>query len=231
MNLSKAKFLAASAASIAMSASTLAAAVVLDFNSQVTVPTSGIAVGPVIIEDGFKIASPFSFYAFQDGWSSGRGSSNGTTTLGTNIIFSGSFLPVFTLTAVDNSLFNLSSVDLGEQVKVRDFEFPAVARTYRFVGTVINNLQVTYDFSIDLLSVGTGALTDFQTVTLPSNFTGLTSVAMSAFTSSNIFGTNTNFDNIVVTATPPGLTVPEPTSIALFGLGLLGLISHRRSII
>jgi hypothetical protein len=129
---------------------------------------------------------------------------NGTsyiqTSMGDSLLFS------FT----DNSLFDLTSVDLAEYSKV-----VPDAVTVQFTGYYLDGSTVTTSFTTDGIIDGTGPLADFQTFNFGSGWTGLTRV--------EVPGYGWSLDNLVV-----GVAVPEPASGALLLAGGLAIWLARR---
>lgn len=108
------------------------------------------------------------------------------------------------LTKIGGGLFSLDSIDMdslngGYQV------------TVNFIGTLLNGSTVSTSFR-------TNAANNLQTFDFGTSFDNVTSVA---WTQASPYH---SFDNIVVNAAQ----VPEPGTVAMLGLGLLGVFASRR---
>lgn len=130
----------------------------------------------------------------------GPNSNNGTQYL---VDGYGTGLGTTTITAVGGAAFSLNQFDIGLSY------YAGTNENVTVVGNLVGGGSVSQTIS----------LTDaFQTITL-TGFNNLTSVIVPSLSFGYIA-----FDNIVYNANQ----VPEPASLAIFGLGLAGLASLRR---
>jgi hypothetical protein len=172
-----------------------AAPVILDFEG-VAPDITQTAVGNTYTEDGYRLYNP--------GQSDAAAVVDrlGQNTTGSDYYTWDSPLannPV-TLTAVNDSLFSLNSLDIGSKDGIS-------LATFSIIGHLSNGNTILYQAS---------NVNAFSNVSL-SGFNNLSSVTF-AFISGD-FGA---IDNLAIN------TVPEPTTVALLGLGLLGFAASRR---
>jgi hypothetical protein len=214
------------AGTFAIFSTPIANAAVLDFNF-----LDGLGYNHrEIIEDGFKLENPLLNFVSTspDRWGY-SGSFNGTKTVYVDFGPTNEKVITFTLTALDNSSFDLVSLDLGAMFLLPSSAYAGNARNFSLIGHKAIIQTLSYDFGINLEE-------SFQTIVLSEEWTKLTSVSLFTFGTLSGYGTYTNFDNIVVmpsvsdsTETNPTSTVPEPGSVALVGLGAVGILASYRS--
>ena len=199
-----------------------ATATTLTFDSLPSSNTGGVLTASPVIESGFQLQAVVgsSFFAFQDGWQTNRGSSNGTTTLA--IFANTCCVASFSVAAVGGAAFSLISIDVAELLNNGDFAFSGNAQTVNFTGHYSAGGTINLAFNLDMFSNGPAAPADFQTVAFSGLWSNLASVDVVASNSSNPFGVRLNFDNIQVAA------VPEPASLLLLGSGFVSLAAKVR---
>jgi len=117
----------------------------------------------------------------------------------------------FSLSKTNGDLFSLSNFDLGEAHNG--------ANNYAQYITLSSAIN-TNNYTLDGINDGNGSLVDFQNIDTANLFNNVTSITFSGF-NDGFF----SIDNLVVNESSQ---VPEPTSLALLGLGLAGFGFSRK---
>lgn len=194
-------------------------AITIEFEALPTSPEYGVIFN-TYVEDGFEISLIGGTFiaSAQDGWQSGRGSSNGTTTV---YVFADSFVsPTVQIKHSIGELFGLSSIDFAELLKPTDSGFSYIANSIEITGYKSGGEVLVENILLDNLNDGPGGAIDFQTLIFNPDWLDLTHVLLKGI--NDIQYTYFNFDNISLTL------VPIPSAVWLFGSGLIGLVGVAR---
>ena len=181
--------------------STAAQAVVLDYNA------GALRIETAVTEKGFTTTALGALAAVANyNWCNPQCSSNGSN------YFMTYYAAGFSVKSVTGAAFNLTSFDAAEV-----FTNFAGAPTLQVTGYKVGGGTVIQSFTLDGINDGLNGLADFQTFSL-ANFGNLSLVTFAAAASRPNFA----LDNVNVSL------VPEPGTVALFGLGLVGIAAVKR---
>jgi hypothetical protein len=132
--------------------------------------------------------------------------------------------PVF-MQRVDGTTFTLLSLDVSEFYAVLSPDRPN-ANLLEIRGNFLDGSSVSHQLLLDGVIDGPDGLADFQHFALPSLFVDVISLEFVGLQWNGAVG-GVAMDNLEIA---DRVSVPEPASLALFGIGLLGagVIRRRR---
>lgn len=183
-----------------------AGATTIGFEGVVPNTSSIVPVTPYT-ESGFTFTNLHNATGSDGIFGSAASNSNGTATFVFCTYNNGCGTDVFvTLTAADASPFSLTSIDAG------NWQAATTAGSIDLIGHLVSGGTVTTSITAGK-TWETFAISGFHDL-ISVDFYGRAVYAVA-------------IDNLELNATPSS-NVPEPTSIALLGLGLAGLVAGRR---
>jgi hypothetical protein len=203
-------------AALGLLASGTSQAVIVTFDG---VPSTEV-IQTSVISEGFLVYSDhFHTYGTAPTYSTIAG--NGGTHIGYE---AGRGDPVI-MQRVDGTTFTLLSLDVSEFYAVQLADRPN-ANLLEIRGNFLDGTSVTHQLLLDGVVDGPGGLVDFQHFALPSLFVDVISLEFVGLQWNGVLG-GVAMDNLEIA---DRVSVPEPTSLALFGIGLLGagVIRRRR---
>ncbi|MDD5388131.1 MAG: PEP-CTERM sorting domain-containing protein [Gallionellaceae bacterium] len=206
-----------------VSGGVVATPLVIDFQDLVPPPTSYAYYGVhTIPSQGFTFSGPATLYL-----NPGAGTicypscaTNGTTTL---ISFDSN--GDLTMTRTAGGTFEISGFEYGETFSGGPAYADGTAQKLSIQGFLLNSAVFSYTYTMDFLNDGFGGNNDFQTASFAPAL--VDKVTFRGLNNSYVYNARFGFslDNVRVDVAG---TVPEPTSFALFSLGLAGLGFARR---
>lgn len=200
----------AAAAALAL-ASTSSLAALVDFEDLAVAPGGNSIAGD-------RVSTGFSFDSSADHTHLSNNAFEGNS--GSTFLVMDDFNGANTLTVarVGGGAFSLISVDLGEWNPAG-----GLASQITLTGQVLGGGSVQTILALDGV-VSVGGSNNFETFSLGSAWSNLVSVTFDATA-----GTGSHYWAIDNLLTGDGNAVPEPTTLALVGLGMLGLAARRKA--
>lgn len=128
-----------------------------------------------------------------------------------------------TMVRSDGDAFSLLSLDVSEFYAIPVSDRPN-GNVLEISGLLLGGGSVSYQLVLDGIVDGPGGVADFQHFVLPQLFINVVSLEFIGLQWNGVMG-GIAMDNLEVA---DRVSVPEPTSLALFGLGLLGAGLARR---
>lgn len=149
---------------------------------------------------------------------------NGTTKIG----YEGDRGSPITMSRQDGGAFNLLSLDVAEFFANGLYPDKPNADFLTITGTLLGGGLVSYNLFLDGINDGPfGTLADFQHFVLPNLFSNVTSLLFTGLRLDGVTSGGVSLDNLEVTDSST-VSVPEPGSLGLLGISLLGLAAARR---
>jgi hypothetical protein len=203
-------------AALGLLASGTSQAVIITFDG---VPSTEVIQTSVTTE-GFHIYSDH-FHTYGVGPTYSTIAGNGGTHIGYEAVRGD---PVF-MQRVDGTTFTLLSLDVSEFYAVLSPDRPN-ANLLEIRGNFLDGSSVSHQLLLDGVIDGPDGLADFQHFALPSLFVDVISLEFVGLQWNGAVG-GVAMDNLEIA---DRVSVPEPASLALFGIGLLGagVIRRRR---
>lgn len=147
---------------------------------------------------------------------------NGTTKLG----YEGERGGPISMTRTDGSAFTLLSLDVAEFFVNGLYPDKPNANILNISGLLLDGSSVSYNLYLDGINDGPfGTQEDFQHFVLPDLFTNVTQLLFTGLLWDGMTLGGVSIDNLEIA---DAVSVPEPGSLGLMGMSLLGLAAARR---